>query len=225
MAGIVLAAAKRAGREADALYAWSPAEPGTPAAAAWAGLGFTEGVTSAVHEIDAVRSEAFLRPLYERAAARMPADARTVPLIDATDRQKDAIAALHVQHMGGQPGEVRAALERPNAPYRPECPILLRGDRVVGFSLSRSRDGVLVIDANVLDGDHRKGWANVLLKYEEARYAVAAGLPRGEFQTFDRHRDTRRFAEHVGGTTVRTVTTPCRPLKPQRASFEQPGEG
>lgn len=210
----------------EALLAWTPVRPDSDEAAVWQALGFTGRADVVVHAVDGVEVARAMRPIIDRYAPRMPADARVVSLAEITDVQRDQIAELHLRHLGGTAGEIHGSLARDGddttetdhvQPYWPGSPVLLRGDRVVGFSLSRpgSEPGVIRIDATVVDPDHRHGWANALLKYEQAVRSVAAGLPVGHFQTFEHHVDTKKFARRLGDHVVRRLAAFYMPLAPE----------
>jgi hypothetical protein len=126
---------------------------------------------------------------------------------------------MHVKYLGGQPAEMHALIAGPESHYGKHSLVLLRGDRVIGFSLTRMVAPDLTnIDANVIEPEHRKGWANIYLKYEEMRHQVAKGIAATRFQTLEHNRDTTRFAEstacHDSGPLL-SLHRPLDPTQPQ----------
>lgn len=200
-------------RDAQVLYAGSLVAPGAPEEAIWRSLGFTGETRVRIHDLDAVEAEARLRPLFRRIESRIPQDVSMIFLEQATAAQKQQIADMHVKYLGGRTQQMQSMLADWELHYRGHSLVLLQRDRVIGFSLTRMVEpDVTNIDANVIEPEHRKTWANVYLKYEEARSQLADGIRKTQFQTFDHHYDTRRFAERTGVVDTGYLLSLHRPL-------------
>jgi GNAT superfamily N-acetyltransferase len=213
LASNVRALAKIEQRDPQVLYSWSALRPTDPEAAPWRAMGFTGSVDVLVHELDAEQVDAVMGPLYRRIRPRIPSDVRLVRLTDTTEAQRQQISALHVQHLGGRPREMRQRIGADDSAYNPVSPVLLRGEQVIGFSLNRLLpDNRTCVDANVIAPPYRGGWANIYLKHEENRACLAGGNRRGILQTLAHHTDTRRFVERCGGRLIDRLVSLYRPI-------------
>ena len=219
------AAARAARHGVDALYAWEWVEPESEAARAWAALGFEPAQQKVEFEIDLATSTAkILTPMYEQIVEHgwIPANARIIPLSEA---DHDAVAALHVEYLGGS-RRVLMPLLNGTAPDRfdPKYSRVLTVDgQAVGFTLGRVvPGGVCEIDSNVLHPTVRLGWANLWLKYEAAQCLLADGIHTIRYFTMEQHTDTRRLSRQAGSRVIRTMVQMRRALPAAPAPAQPP---
>jgi GNAT superfamily N-acetyltransferase len=200
--------------DSKALYAAQRVERGSDRASHWAWLGFAPIVSVEEHDLPTAGFEAELGPLFDRmrAKGRIPAGASIIPLYQANAA---AVLQLHLDHMGGERGEVYRKLRGKGAgAFHPRYSrVLLIDGKVKGCILAhRAAADVAMVDANILDPTVRGGWANVWLKLEATRGALSLGIKTFRFTTFDHYSDTRSFTERLGGVTTRVTQLMCRPI-------------
>ena len=214
-----------------ALHAWEWVEPESDVARAWVALGFSPAKRKLEYEADIAAASSTLLHLYEQVRAEkwIPETARIIPLAEA---DHDAVAALHVQYLGGS-RRLLMPLLRGTAPdrYHPKYSrVMLLDGRVVGFSLGRvGADGVCDVDAHVLHPSVRMGWANLWLKMEAAERLLEDGIRTMRYFSLEQHTDTRRISRQAGCRLVRTLVqmrrelTPARPPQPPGGSVAAGG--
>jgi hypothetical protein len=190
-------------------------EEGSSDESHWAGLGFVKHQLRYAHEIDASRGYERLTPIIQQVREHgwIPDDARIVSLAEADIQQ---VLALHLEHLGGAPKQLLPLLDG-TAPHPYDCQasvVLLCGEKTMGFTLGWFPDATLCeIAANVLHPAVRLGWADILLKYAALERVMERGAARFRFSTAEKHRDSRRTLDWVGGGTTRVevrMQTPCR---------------
>jgi GNAT superfamily N-acetyltransferase len=200
---------------AKALYAANRVPLETPEMQAWKSLGFIPCETVEEHTLPLAEFEPRLAPLLQRmrAQGKIPLGARIIPLYRAN---LPAVLQLHLDSLGGDRGELYRKLrsEGPRAFHPRYSRVLTINDQVKGCILAhRTGQETAAVDANIVDPGLRGGWANVWLKLEATRGALSLGIKTFEFTTFDHYADTRRFADKLGGTTIRTTALMYRPLE------------
>jgi GNAT superfamily N-acetyltransferase len=198
----------------NALYAAQRVEKGSDRACHWEWLGFAPVLSVEEHDLPTAGFEAVLGPLFDRmrAKGRIPAGASIVPLFQA---DAAAVLQLHLDHMGGDRGEVYRKLRGKGAgAFHPRYSrVLLIDGNVKGCILAhRAAADVATVDANILDPSVRGGWANVWLKLESTRGALSLGIKTFRYTTFDHYSDTRRFTERLGGVSTRVTQLMYRPI-------------
>jgi len=206
------AEARRGG--AEALYAIQRVELNSNEMRCWSWLGFVPCEQVQEHELALDQFEPRLAPLYERlkSSGRIPDSARIVPLYEADMEQ---VVQLHLKQLGGDPmtlaRRIRGEASDAFAPRHSR--VLLVDGQVAGFILGhRTSREVVRVDADVVDPALRGGWANVWLKLEATRGALAWGIEKFVFTTFDHYTDTRSFTKKLEGVTVRTTVLMYRPI-------------
>jgi len=205
------AVAKTAG--AAALYGAKRVEQGSEEMRGWERLGFTLCETIEEHVLPIEQFEQRLGPLVERAYAtgRIPTNARVIPLYEAN---LPAVLQLHLDHMGGDRGELHRKLQGkgPGAFLPRQSRVLVVDDEVKGCLLAhRTGKDAITVDANIVVPNLRGGWANAWLKLEAFR--GAPGVKEFRFTSFNHYRDTRSFTKKLGGVTTSTSVLMCRPLE------------
>lgn len=181
-------------------------EQDSPEYAEWAGLGFQPKQFRFSHEIGAQRGYERLSPFVQQILDHgwAPEDMRIIPLADA---DLEAVCDLHITHLGGSARRLMPMLDgsSPEAYDRRASMVLLSGERTQGFTLGWFPEPtVCEVAANVLDPAVRLGWADLLLKDAAVKAVLARGGKTLRFCTADRHRDSRRTLEKVGGGVSRT---------------------
>jgi GNAT superfamily N-acetyltransferase len=204
-------AAQSAG--AKALYGAQRVEQGSDEMRGWEWLGFTPCESVQEHMLPIDQIEARLGSLVHqlRAQGRIPPNARVIPLYQADTA---AVLQLHLDHMGGDRGELSRKLrgQGPDAYLPRHSRVLLIDEQVKGCLLAhRAAKDTIVVDANIVAPTLRGGWANALLKWEAFRGAPP-GVTQFRFTSFDHYADTRSFTKKLGGTTTRTTVLMIRPL-------------
>jgi GNAT superfamily N-acetyltransferase len=203
-----------------ALHAWDWVEPAGDTARAWAALGFAPAQRKLEYETNLAFSLPTILPLYEQVRERgwIPDAARIVALSDA---DRDAVAALHEQFLGGSRRLLMPLLDgsAPGA-YDPAFSrVLLLDGRVVGFTLGRILPGgVCEIDANVLHPSVRLGWANLWLKVEAAQLLMSHGVHTIRYFSLEQHTDTHRLSRQAGAKLIRTLVQMRRELSSSPAA-------
>jgi hypothetical protein len=190
--------------------------------ARWASLGFSPHQFRYAHEIDASRGYERLGPLVQQVRDHgwIPDNARIISLEEA-DVQK--VMELHLEHLGGSTKQLLPMLDgtAPHPYDRQASVALMCGEQMMGFTLGWFPDPTLCeVAANVLRPQVRLGWADMFLKYAAFERVTARGVKRFRFCTAEKHTDTRRSFDWVGGGTTRVegrMQTPCRPA-PARAA-------
>jgi hypothetical protein len=191
-------------------------DPDGDAARAWAALGFSPAQRKSEYETELPRSLPTILPLYEQVRERgwVPESARIIPLADA---DKEAVARLHADYLGGNRRLLMPLLDGP-APdrYDPQFSrVLLLDGNVVGFTLGRILPGgVCEIDANVLHPSVRMGWANLWLKVEAARMLLSNGIEVIRYFSLDQHQDTHRLSRQAGARLVGSRVQMRREITP-----------
>ncbi|HEY3393242.1 MAG TPA: GNAT family N-acetyltransferase [Lacipirellulaceae bacterium] len=198
-------AARRAG--AAALYAARRAVEGSKEMCGWMSLGFAPCETVQEHTLSLERFEPQLSPLLDRMRerGRIPHAARIIPLFQAN---LPAVLQLHLDHLGGNRGELYRKLRGDGAgAFHPRYSrVLVVGDKTLGCILAHRRDrDTAVVDADIVDPILRGGWANVWLKLEATRGAMRLGIKRFQFTSFDHYSDTRSFSTKLGGAVTQTT--------------------
>lgn len=199
-----------------ALNAWEWVEPDSEAARAWTALGFSPAQRKLEYEADIAAASATLIPLYHQVRKQnwIPPAARIIPLSDA---DHEAVAALHVEYLGGNRRLLMPLLSGGVADrYDPKYSrVLLLDGRVVGFSLGRiGADGVCEVDAHVLHPSVRMGWANLWLKMEAAERLLEDGIRTMRYFSLEQHTDTRRISKQAGCRLLRILVQMRRALTP-----------
>jgi N-acetylglutamate synthase-like GNAT family acetyltransferase len=199
---------------AHALYAAKRVEFDREEMHGWQRLGFTVCETSEEHRLPMDEFEPRLAPLLDwfRRHNAVPPEARIVPLYQAN---VDAVAQLHVDHLGGKRDALLRRLRGQGADafHGRYSRVLLLGERVAGCILARGHSlNVANVDAAIVAPDLRGGWANVWLKLEATRAARTLGVTHFQFTTFDQYADTRRFTAKLGGATTRRWGLMYKPL-------------
>jgi hypothetical protein len=190
---------------AGALYAAHRVELGSDAALGWQWMGFEPFDTVEEHSLPVDQFEAWLGPLVDRmhARGRIPVNARIIPLYQAN---ATAVLQLHLDHMGGDRGELYRKLRGKGAgAFLPrESRVLLIDDQVKGCILGvRTAADTVRIVANIVEPGLRGGWANAWLKLDAFRSGHSLGHKQFTFTSFDHYADTRSFTNKLGGTTIR----------------------
>jgi GNAT superfamily N-acetyltransferase len=188
------------------LRAWDWSGTDSPAAKAWAAMGFVPCQRRWDYQIDIPQALSVLSPLLERIRDRIPPGARVVPLNEA---DLDAVARLHEQHLGGNPRLLMPLLNgsASNA-YDPMMSVvLLLEGQVVGMALGRTfGDQSCEVDSRVLHPSVRRRWANLWLLHEGLRRLIEHGGFRVmRYFTLDAHEDTRQLSERFGGVLSGTL--------------------
>jgi hypothetical protein len=182
----------------------------------WTSLGFWTHQFRYAHEIDASRGYERLTPLIEQVRDRgwIPENARIISLAEAN---LDEVLKLHVEHLGGTTRQLRSKVDgtAPHSYDRQASLVLLCGDKTMGLTLGWfPSTSVCEVAANVLHPAVRLGWADIVLKYEALKRVTSRGATRFRFCTAEKHTDSRRSLEWVGGGTTRAevrMQIPCRP--------------
>jgi hypothetical protein len=192
--------------------------------ARWASLGFVPLQFRYAHEIDASRGYERLTPLIQQVREHgwIPEDARIVPLAEADIQQ---LLELHLEYLGGSPKQLLPLLDgtAPHPYDRQASIVLMCGEQMMGFTLGWFPEPTLCeVAANVLRPAVRLGWADMFLKYAALERVTARGVTRFRFCTAEKHTDSRRSFDWVGGGTTRVqvrMQAPCRP--PAAAAVER----
>lgn len=200
--------------EANALHAWDLVNAADARAIAWGWLGFVVGEVMVRHELDLPTYMVELEPLYAHLVARggIPPGAKVEPM---GPRHVAAVADLNAEYLGSSRERVLANLSDPDRrAYDPACSaVLMLNGNVVGFSIARMvGDGVCEWDAIVLHSSVRRGWANLMLKTENARLALAAGTGALRYCTLPQHGDSRHHSRRAGGREIEQLLRMHRPL-------------
>jgi hypothetical protein len=166
------------------------------------------------HELDLPAYMGELEAVYAQLVARggIPAGAKVEPM---GPRHVAAVAELNAEYLGSSRERVLSNLSNPQRrAYDPACSaVLLLDGALVGFSIARMcGGGVCEWDAIVLHPDVRRGWANLMLKAENARLAIAAGARALRYCTLPRHGDSRRHSSRAGGREIGQLLRMHRPL-------------
>ena len=190
-----------------ALNGWEWVEPESERARAWAKFGFSPAQRKLEYEADIAAASAAIRHLYDQVIADgwIPPTARIVSLAEA---DASAVAALHVQYLGGSRRLLLPLLEgtAPDAFHPKYSRVMLLDGRVVGASLGRiGADGVCEVDAHVLHPSVRMGWANLWLKIEAGERLLEDGIRTMRYFSLEQHTDTRRISKQAGCRLVRTL--------------------
>jgi len=198
---------------AKALYGAKRVEQGSDEMRGWEWLGFTPIESVKEHVLPVDQIERRLGPLVDRmrAQGRIPSNARVIPLYEANIA---AVLQLHLDHMGGDRGELYRKLrgQGPGAYLPRHSRVLLIDEQVKGCLLAhRTSQETIVVDANIVAPCLRGGWANAWLKIEAFRGAPA-GVQEFRFTSFDHYADTRSFTKKLGGTTTRITVLMIRPF-------------
>jgi GNAT superfamily N-acetyltransferase len=200
---------------ARVLYAAQRVDQASEEMKSWRRLGFQPCETVEEHILPVhERIIERLAPLVDRmrAAGRIPASARVVPLYQAN---KEEVLKLHLANMGGDAADIQEKLKKsgPGTFLPRQSKVLLVGERVVGCLLaSRACKDTIVVEANIVDPSLRGSWANAWLKLEAFR-GTPPGVTQFKFTSFDHYADTRSFNEKLGGKTVKTTELMYRPIK------------
>lgn len=200
--------------EVNALHAWDLVNAANARAIAWGWLGFVVGEVMVRHELDLPAYMLELEPLYAQLVARggIPPDAKVEPM---GPQHVAAVAEMNAEYLGSSRERVLANLSDPDRRgYDPACSaVLTLNGEVVGFSMARmAGDGVCEWDAIVLRPSVRRGWANLMLKTENARLALAAGTRALRYCTLPRHGDSRHHSRRAGGREIEQLLRMYRPL-------------
>lgn len=201
---------------AAALYSAARVAPDSDAMRGWQWLGFSPADTVMTHTLTLDQLESQLVPMLARLAERnrLPSDFRTISL-DLADRQ--AVLQLHLDHLGGNRADLERRLrgEGPTAFLQQESQVLLIDGEVKGCLIGHRKDAeTMVVDANIVAPDVRGTWANMVLRLASARGVRPLGVTKVEFTTFDHYRDTRSFAEKLGGIARIASVLMFRPIEP-----------
>lgn len=204
-------AAQRAG--ANALYAAKRVEHSSNEMRGWQWLGFEPCETVEEHVLPITQIASRLGPVVDRlrTQGRIPTTARVIPLYQA---DLAAVLQLHLDHMGGDRGELYRKLRGrgPGAFLPRQSRVLTVDNQVKGCLLAhRVAKETIAVDANIVEPSLRGGWANAWLKLEAFRGAPL-GVKEFRFTSFDHYADTRSFTKKFGGTTARTTMLMMRPL-------------
>ena len=191
-------------------------EQGSADESRWAALGFVKHQLRYAHEIDASRGVEKLTPIIQQVREHgwIPDDARIIPLAEADIEEA---LALHLAHLGGSPKQLLPMLDgtAPHPYDRQASLVLLCGEQTMGLTLGWFPEPTLCeVAANVLHPAVRLGWADMFLKYAALERVTARGVTRFRFCTAEKHTDSRRSFDWVGGGTTRLevrMQTPCRP--------------
>jgi hypothetical protein len=210
------AQAYAASHGASALQTLRWFEQGSSDEAHWASLGFVAHQFRYVHEIDASRGYERLTPLIQQVREHgwIPPDARIISLADADIEQ---VCNLHLEYLGGVREQLMPLLDGSGPhPYDPQASlVLLCGEKVMGFTLGTFPEPTRCdVAANVLHPAVRFGWADMFLKYAALERVTERHVTRFRFCTAEKHRDSRRSLEWVGGGETRVevrMQTPCLP--------------
>jgi N-acetylglutamate synthase-like GNAT family acetyltransferase len=205
-------AARRAG--AAALYAARRVVDGSNEKRHWMSLGFAPCETVQEHLLPLDRFESQLAPLLDRMRerGRIPPAARIIPLFQAN---LPAVLQLHLDHLGGNRGELYRKLRSDGAgAFHPRYSrVLVVGEKTLGCILAHRYDReTAAVDADIVDPSLRAGWANVWLKLEATRRAMRLGIQRFQFTSFDHYSDTRSFSAKLGGAVTQTTVLMMRPF-------------
>jgi GNAT superfamily N-acetyltransferase len=210
LSGIVKLA--RQAFQAEAVYAARRVELGSEEMSHWKWMRFVPIETVQEHSLPIGQFESRLGPVFERMRAKghIPAGARIVPLYQASAA---AVMQLHLDHMGGNRRELYEKLQGYGVGvFHPRYSrVLLVDGRVRGCVLAHRADkDTAHVDANIVDPALRGSWANVWLKLEASRHALALGIKQFTFTSFDHYTDTRSFSEKLGGMATRTTALMVR---------------
>jgi GNAT superfamily N-acetyltransferase len=198
--------------QADAVYAAHRVELGSVEMDRWKWMHFEPIETVQEHSLPIKQFESRLGPMFERMRAKghIPTGAKIVPLYQANAA---AVMQLHLDHMGGNRRELYEKLRGHGVGvFHPRYSrVLLVDGRIRGCVLAHRADKHTArVDANIVDLALRGGWANVWLKLEASRHALALGIKQFTFTSFDHYTDTRSFSEKLGGTATRTTALMVR---------------
>jgi N-acetylglutamate synthase-like GNAT family acetyltransferase len=209
-------AAKTAG--ANALYVARRVDEGSAEKRGWEWLGFAPAETVEEHSLPVDEIESRLGAVVDRLRAngRIPVNAQVIPLYQA---DLAAVLQLHLDHMGGDRGELYRKLRGEGAgAFLPrQSRVLLVDEKVKGCLLAhRAGEDTITVDANIVDPSLRGGWANALLKIAAFR-GRPAGVRQFCFTSFDHYTDTRSFTDKMGGTTTKRTMLMVRPIQSHNA--------
>ncbi len=209
----LMAAARRHGM--GAIYAAHRTLEDGDETLGWRRLGFEPCETVQEHELPLDQFVPRLEPIIEscRRLGRIPAEARIVPLY-AADRE--AVLQLHLEHLGGDRDSLSQKLagRGPGAFHPRYSRVLYVGEQLAGCLLAhRESAEAAVVDANIVAPEFRNGWANLWLKLEATQGALALGITRFHFTSFDHYEDTRRFTAKLGGVVTKTKVLMHRRLQ------------
>lgn len=173
----------------------------------WRRLGFEPWQREFTYEVDVQRAIEGVEPLYRRIRdrGRIPPDAQVVPLRDAPT---DDVVDLHVRQLGGRPAAVRALIDGTDArSVDPDISLVaLRGDKVVGLSLTRINydAGRADFDSLAIDPAERGRWVLPWLRYQGFALGWSKGIHTARYFALEQHTDTRAAGERMGAILLRT---------------------
>jgi GNAT superfamily N-acetyltransferase len=200
-------------RGARALYTWGCIDAGGDVARFWEQLGFDRAVHVLEGRTDVAAGLRYLEPFWQQLHNRgkVPTNIRSVSTDQADPLE---LARMYVAHIGGRFEAIYPRLtgESPISFDPNNSTVILLDDKIVGLGLARPvASGVALVEAIIVDPQHRGRWTNLYLKRESWRRCQAAGTHTVIYHTQDRHQDTRRFVEKAG-TVVRDLVEPYRML-------------
>lgn len=200
----LLAAVTEACRgETDLLHAWTMLSDESAGAAFLRREGFETRQRFLNFEADGKRFHAMVDALRNRMSrsGKIPEGVRTVPLKDAP---ADEVVALVATTFDALPAFVAAKITAEGiSSYDVDNSMVLMADgKVEGALLYIWKDGVPMIDVNVVSEPFRRGWANVLLLEATTRGGLATGADRFRFSCDQHNRDTINLAKRVSATPL-----------------------
>lgn len=197
-------------RRADLIVGLRALEAGCREADSWLALGFERDAVKITYETSCERGFDELDRLLTklRKHGKVPAEARVAGLREASpaelvkllaDGLGMSTATASQMVSGGGRNRVHPALS---------CVALCGGETVAAYLSSRIGDTTVRIESVVVKPGWRRSWANVWVKHEGVRRALASGKTTILLETGDEHGDSRRHAERVGGIVVRRTFLP-----------------
>jgi hypothetical protein len=197
-------------RRADLIVGLRAIEADAGEAASWLALGFERDAVKITYETSSQRGfdelDRLLTKLRKR--GKIPPEARVAGLREAppaelvkllADGLGMSTATASQMVSGGGRNRVHPALS---------CVALCGGETVAAYLSSRISDTTVRIESVVVKPGWRRSWANVWVKHEGVRRALASGKTTILLETGDEHGDSRRHAERVGGVIIRRTFLP-----------------
>lgn len=190
------------------LYAWPAPVKGSPAARAYAALGFRPFGRVVVWEAPARIAHQRLGEIMNRARGRWRGNlvwrAVSCPLAEVDPAQVLSVYESRLARLGGlRPATVKRLGGEGADAFHPSISRVLRlENRVIGFVLAELDGDVCRVPARVIEPGFRAGLANLLLLWS----ALEADPPPPrrilQFETHDDHHQTVGLARRLGASPV-----------------------
>lgn len=198
----------------QALYTWGAIEVDSEVERFWKHHGFTQGQRTTEGRITVRAGLDLIEPIWAQLCkrGRVP-EGLVVMNLDEVD--PTAIAKLYQKHIGGSRDEILRQItgdsaRRFNAYV---SPVLQLDGELVGVILGRTMEeaGLGFVEAIIVDTPFRGRWANIALRLHGWRRCVEIGVHTLTYFTHEKHADTIRFCDKLGGIS-RVFVEPYRIL-------------